>query len=98
MRARCWARGGANGGTGAGGQTMLHQRLKLLDPNSARARYREMLLAAAEAGNDLRGWAAQNPAEDPARPHIYFSRAATPAAAPDADDNKTPPTPTSIPP
>ena len=76
---------------------MLHQRLELLDPNSARARYREMLLAAAEAGNDLRRWPAETPAEYQARLHMYLSRSATLAATHDADDNITRPTDTSIP-
>ena len=51
--------------------------LELLDPNSARARYREILLAAAEAGNDLRRWPAETPAEYQARLHMHLSRSAT---------------------
>ncbi len=71
--------------------------LELLDPNSGRARYREILLAAAEAANDLRRRPAETPAEYQARLHMHLSRSATLAATHDEDDNITRPTDTSIP-
>jgi hypothetical protein len=66
--------------------------LELLDPDSARARYREMLLAAAEVGEDLPRRPAETPAEYQARLDLFLSRSASPVAAQSGDGHLTRPT------
>lgn len=66
--------------------------LDLLDPNSARARYRELLLAAAERGENLPRRPAETPAEYRARLDRYVSRAASPPTLSSTDGSRPLPT------
>jgi hypothetical protein len=73
-----------------GGETA--SQLDLLDPNSARARYRELLLAAEERGEGLPRRPAETPAEYQVRLEKLLSRSASPGADQGADGNRTWPT------
>jgi hypothetical protein len=66
--------------------------LELLDPNSARARYRELLLAAQERGENLSRRPAETPAEYQARLQAQLLHSVPLAVRQDADNNVSQPT------